>query len=528
MPSLLSLHSLGYRLPDGTPVFDGLNLSFGPVRTGIVGRNGSGKTTLLHLLAGELQPSTGSVTVDGRIGQMRQIPETDAGTVAAVLGVADALERLRRLDCGTGSAEDSAEADWSLPAQIEMALGALGLPSLAPDRLVSSLSGGQRTRLELARLALEEPDFILLDEPTNNLDADGRDAVLELLGNWRTGAIVVSHDRTVLGEMDAIVELTGVGVGFFGGGWEDYAERKAVELASARRDLANAERQLEELDRRTRQTRERKAHRDARGARMAAKGGTPKIILGGMRSNAEATSGDLTRLAERRRSDALDDLAAARSEVEILAPMTVALRPTGLPAGRTVLQLAGVAAAYDGGEPVLADLDVAIAGPERVAITGANGSGKSTLLKVATGALPPLRGTVRITPRHAMLDQQVAVLDLDQTVRQNYLRLNPQDGENACRAALARFMFRAEAAQQPVGTLSGGERLRAGLAITIGSGNPPELLILDEPTNHLDLQAVAAVEAGLRAFDGALLVVSHDRAFLDAIGITRWIELSRT
>ena len=136
------------------------------------------------------------------------------------------------------------------------------------------------------------------------------------------------------------------------------------------------------------------------------------------------------------------------------------------------------------------------------------------------------RGTVRITPRLALLDQQVAMLDPALTIRENYLRLNPGDSENACRAALARFMFRAEAALKPVGQLSGGEMLRAGLAATIGSSQPPELLILDEPTNHLDIHAIAAVEAGLRAYDGALLVVSHDRAFLNAIGIHRMIELA--
>jgi len=134
-------------------------------------------------------------------------------------------------------------------------------------------------------------------------------------------------------------------------------------------------------------------------------------------------------------------------------------------------------------------------------------------------------GTVSITSRCALLDQQVALLDPAQTIRENHLRLNPGDTENACRAALARFMFRADAALKRVGELSGGEMLRAGLAVTIGSSLPPELLILDEPTNHLDIHAIAAVEAGLRAYDGALLVVSHDRAFLGAIGITREVAL---
>lgn len=183
------------------------------------------------------------------------------------------------------------------------------------------------------------------------------------------------------------------------------------------------------------------------------------------------------------------------------------------------------AAIRRGGRLLFAGVSLELAAGEACALTGPNGSGKTTLLRLATGDLAPVAGHVAITPRHALLDQHVALLDTRLTIRDNYLALHPGENENACRAALARFMFRAEAALQPVGTLSGGEMLRAGLAVTIGSSTPPELLILDEPTNHLDIHAIAAVEAGLRAYDGALLVVSHDRAFLVAIGITREVAL---
>jgi ATPase subunit of ABC transporter with duplicated ATPase domains len=164
-------------------------------------------------------------------------------------------------------------------------------------------------------------------------------------------------------------------------------------------------------------------------------------------------------------------------------------------------------------------------GPERVAVTGPNGSGKTTLLAMITGTLQPWRGTVRVIPDHAMLDQQVSLLDPALSIRDNFRRINPQADENACRAALARFMFRADAALQIAGTLSGGQLLRAGLACVLGGETPPSLLILDEPTNHLDIDSIEAVEAGLRAYDGALLVVSHDAAFLENIGVKRHLEL---
>jgi ATPase subunit of ABC transporter with duplicated ATPase domains len=523
MPSI-QLKALTPATPDGRELFTNLDLTFGPHRTGLVGRNGTGKTTLLRIVMGEIAPKSGSLQIDGRIGVLRQSVSGSDESVAEALGISAALARLSRIEAGNGSPEDFESADWTLDARIAQSLAAVRLPELDLDRPVATLSGGQRTRLSLASLLLEQPDFLLLDEPTNNLDADGRTAVADLLRNWRGGAIVVSHDRDLLRGMDEIVELTTVGVKSYGGNWDAYEARRAIDLAAAEHDLANAERRLGDVERKAQERAERKAQSDSRGAKLAARGGIPRIVIGGMKRAAQETTGARVRLADKQQAEASADLAAAREEIEILQPLSVTLESSGLPAGRVVLQLDNVTGGYDGLD-IIRDVSLTITGPERVAITGPNGSGKSTLLRLATGTLAPSAGHIRITPRHALLDQQVALLDPALSIRENYLRLNPHDNENACRAALARFMFRAETTLKPVGQLSGGEMLRAGLAATIGSSHPPELLILDEPTNHLDIHAIAAVEAGLRAYDGALLVVSHDRAFLDAIGIAREIAL---
>jgi ATPase subunit of ABC transporter with duplicated ATPase domains len=203
----------------------------------------------------------------------------------------------------------------------------------------------------------------------------------------------------------------------------------------------------------------------------------------------------------------------------------MALPSTGLAAGKEVLRLEGVSAGYDPARPVIEGLSLTLVGPERVAVTGPNGCGKSTLLAVIAGALEPLAGRVRRGTRLALLDQRVSLLDPTQSLLDNFRRLNPEAGDNAARAALAGFMFRAEAAHQAAGALSGGQQLRAGLACTLGGPHPPPLLLLDEPTNHLDLDSIAAIEAGLAAYDGALAVVSHDEAFLEAVGISRQVEL---
>jgi ATPase subunit of ABC transporter with duplicated ATPase domains len=246
-----------------------------------------------------------------------------------------------------------------------------------------------------------------------------------------------------------------------------------------------------------------------------------------LKRRAEETAGAGARLADRKRGEAGDALAAARAKVEVLQPLTVEIAPSGLAANRVVVEVEDVSAGYVPGVPVIEGLSFVMTGPERVAVTGPNGSGKSTLLALLTGRLAPSSGRVRVVAEHALLDQRVSLLDPARSIRDNFRRLHPETGENACRAALARFRFRADAALQLVGTLSGGQMLRAGLACTLGAPRPPLLLILDEPTNHLDIDSLDAIESGLRGYDGALLVVSHDTAFLNAIGVERRLDLCR-
>jgi ATPase subunit of ABC transporter with duplicated ATPase domains len=525
MPATITLSDLGWATPDGHQLLSHLDLSFAAERTGLVGRNGVGKTTLLRLITGELTPQTGTVTTSGRVAVLRQSvqPRPDE-TVADLFGVTEALAVLAAAERGEATADQLANADWALESRLAAALAELHL-DVAPDTRLASLSGGQATRVALAALVFAEPDFMLLDEPTNNLDREGREAVHGLLARWRAGAIVISHDRELLDQMDAIVELTSLGATRYGGNWTHYRERKAIELAAARHDLDDAERRVEEARRSAQAAVERQARRDSAGKKAAAKGGTPRILLGGMKENAENTGAANNRLAERQQREAEAAAASARQRIEILQPLSVTIPSTGLAAGKTVLRLDAVSAGYQPGQPILRDFSLTLIGPERVAITGPNGSGKTTLLSLITGDLPPSAGTVQVSTRFAMLDQRVSMLDPALSIADNFARLNPGADINQCRAALARFMFRADAALQRVGTLSGGQMLRAGLACVLGV-NPPPLLILDEPTNHLDIDAIEAVEAGLTAYDGALLVVSHDPTFLTAIGITRTMELS--
>jgi ATPase subunit of ABC transporter with duplicated ATPase domains len=526
MPASVTISRLSFAGPDGQKLFSNLDLSFGPGRTGLVGRNGVGKTTLFRLITGELTPTSGTVSVSGRIGVLRQQVQPGAAeTIADLFGVRAGLAVLARALAGEASADELAEADWTLEARLEEALHRLGL-QVATDTLLATLSGGQRTRAALAALVFEAPDLILLDEPTNNLDVDGRAAVADLLAGWRGAAVVVSHDRALLETMDAIVELTSLGATSYGGNWSHYRERKALELAAAQHDLDFAERQVREAARAAQQAKERQDRRDSGGRKKAAKGDMPRIVMGGMKRRAEETAGGLTRLAEKEADSAGAQAQAARARIEVLAPFAVQLAPSGLPAGKVVLRANGLSGGHDAEHPMIRDFSLDIIGPARVALVGPNGVGKTTLLKLLTGALRPMAGSVQIGGPIALLDQQVGILDREQSIVENFRRLNPGSSENDCRSVLAAFKFRNDAALQRVGTLSGGELLRAGLACALGGKTPPMLVVLDEPTNHLDIGAIEIVEAGLRAFDGALLVVSHDRAFLENVGVTRQVALT--
>jgi ATPase subunit of ABC transporter with duplicated ATPase domains len=401
----------------------------------------------------------------------------------------------------------------------------VGLAGLDPNRPAAALSGGEATRAALAGLIAAEPDLILLDEPTNNLDAAARDLVTQVLAGWRGGAVVVSHDRGLLRQMDRMVELSSLGAKVHGGNYDLYAARKAEEESAAARDLAEAERQATRVEREAQAARERKAKRDSAGRRFAARGGEPKILLGAQAERAENSGGRANLLAERQRGDAAADLAEAGARVERLRRLDFDLPSSGLAAGKSVLACEEVGFAYPGGAPLLRGLSFRMIGPERLAVIGPNGSGKSSLIRLLTGELEPISGRVTRGVAAALLDQKTALLREEETLLEAFRRLNPEVNDNAAHAALARFLFRNTAARKRVAELSGGERLRAALACVLMSARPPQLLILDEPSNHLDLDSIAAVEAAFRGYDGAMLVASHDRDFLDAVGIDREVRL---
>jgi ATPase subunit of ABC transporter with duplicated ATPase domains len=524
----ITLTSLSAAAPDGHALFGNLDLSFGAERTGLVGRNGTGKTTLLELIAGLRAPLSGAVQRRGTVGYLRQWPDApDNATVAEAMGLADKLTLYRRGIAGEATAAELDAIDWTIEADLEAALARLGLAGLDPEQPYAALSGGQQTRARLAGLLVMKPDVLLMDEPTNHLDRAGRAFIADIVESFAGGVLIVSHDRELLERMDRIVEISALGVTAWGGNYSFFraekdgvAERAASELASARR---HADRTAQAIE----AARQRKESRDAAGKKGRASAGQPKILLDAAKERAEGSTGGLGRLALRQQAEAEDRLAAAKDAVERGRKLNFAVSGAGLPVGKTVLTLDSVTGGPPQDPNVISDLSLTVTGAERIALEGPNGAGKTTLLRLIAGNIAPASGHITCAVRLAYLDQSAASLDAGHSLVENFRRLNPEASDNGAYAALARFHFRNDAARLPPSVLSGGERLRAALACAIAGEQPSGLILLDEPVNHLDIESIEAVEAALNAYRGALIVVSHDAAFLDHIGITRRIRLEK-
>ncbi|WP_405763235.1 ATP-binding cassette domain-containing protein [Streptomyces sp. NBC_01420] len=523
--------NLSFSWPDDTPVFSGLSFTVGAGRTGLVAPNGSGKSTLLKLLAGELRPTAGSVTVEGTLAYLPQsLPLTGDLSVAEVLGVDAVIRALDAVESGDVDEKHFAVIgdDWDIEERTRAQLDRLGLEAIALDRSIGTLSGGQVVSLGLAAQLLKRPDVLLLDEPTNNLDLEARHRLYDTLETWNGSLLLVSHDRALLDRMDRIAELGQEELRLYGGNFTAYEEAVRAEQEVAEKNVRNAEQELKREKREMQQARERAERRASNAARNLKNAGLPRIFAGNMKRGAQEAAGKSGQTHASRVGEAQARLDEAGRAVRDEQRITLDLPDTDVPAGRTVLLCEQVRVRLGDREQFSGEgVDLTIRGPERIALTGPNGAGKSTLLRLVNGDLEPDAGSVRRADgRIAYLSQRLDLLDLDRTVAENFAAYAPHRQEAERMNLLARFLFRGDRAHLPVRVLSGGERLRATLACVLCAEPAPQLLLLDEPTNNLDLVSAGQLESALASYRGAFVVVSHDERFLERIGVERWLRLA--
>ncbi len=574
--------ALSFAWPDGTVVFDRLDLAIGPGTTGLIGANGSGKSTLLRLIAGELRPQSGTIRAAGDVGYLAQdLTLGVQATVSDLLGVTEVRRALHAIEAGSTDPEDFEQVgdDWDVEERVAAELSRLALDHLDLDAPVGQLSGGETVLLHLAALFLRRPAVLLLDEPTNNLDFDARGRLYAAVESWPGVMLIVSHDRELLARVDQIADLSGAEAGqarMFGGNYPAYEQVLAIEREAAERAVRSAAADVRQQRRDVLDTQLKLAQRERYGRKQQAAGGQPRIVMSAKKRNAQVSAGKLRNTQEERLSEAQDRLSEAKDAARADAEIRIKLPGTAVPAGRTVLTARGLAGTawrpgpglapespsgdppHAGHSPAPAEPsspfnklpppDVAppldeliVRGPERIALTGPNGAGKTTLLRafarlaglpgvtVRTVADPlagsgtgsdtgPAAGVGYLPQRLDLLDDSLSVLD-------NVRRAAPSASVNDVRANLARFLFRGNRVNQLAGTLSGGERFRATLAALLLADPPPQLLLLDEPTNNLDLASVQQFTSALASYRGALIVASHDLPFLHSLQITRWLRL---
>ena len=507
----VTVAGLSFSWPDGTPALSGLDVAFGPGRTGLVGANGSGKSTLLALVAGELRADAGTVTTTSVPVLVRQgVGRRTGSTVSDLLGISPRRRALAAVERGTADTADwtTLGDDWEVEERARAQLDALGLPDDL-DRAVGELSGGEAVLTALAGLLVDPPEIALLDEPTNDLDRHARQRLYDAVERWPGVLVVAGHDRELLDRMDRTTELRDGHARTVGGPFSEFARVVEAEQEAARRDVRAASEHLRRQQREWADAQVVLARRKRYAAHDQATKRRPKVIMHELRRRAQVSAGSYRNLHADRLDDARDALGRAEDRVRDDDRIRVDLPATAVPAGRTVLEIGPVRST---GGAASSRSGVTVRGPERIAVTGRNGAGKSTLLRAAErDATVPVG---HLTQRRLLPDPSRSVLD---TVREAAPSSTPQE----VRAQLARFLLGGDTVHRPVSTLSGGERFRVHLARLLLAEPAPQLLLLDEPTNDLDLDSVAALVDALSGFRGALLVVSHDETVLDDLGVTR-------
>ena len=460
--AIISLSNVFFSYDSDVNLFNGVSVAFNDYsRVAIVGDNGSGKTTLLKMLAGQIAPTAGHIEIGAGVYVLNQINAHD------------------------------------------------------------SKSGGERQMTELSRAFDSGAEILLLDEPTNNLDPESKQRFFNRLMSYPFGAVIVSHDRELLQKMDKIVEIANGKLRVYGGNYDFYLAQKRAEQENLLSKYSDTKKQVARLidtmcvAQNTRQHHEAKQHKDAKNSKRSRLEGN---ALKGKSQETDAKKRAIIQKKLNQQITLQQELSAQMQDDKIKIPT-----PNKPFYSKELIQISGLCFGY-GAKQIFNNFDFTMYGGARIRLNGKNGSGKTTLLKLICGELQPQSGIIKTFGKIAYLNQDLSLLDKNETVVDAVMRVAGVLKRDA-HAIAANFGFRGAFSMKKVGVLSGGELLKATLAAVLGGAEQPDLLILDEPTNNLEIKSIAILEDALNQYRGAILLVSHDEIFARNINTDTEIDL---
>lgn len=528
---MLLLQDIGYAHPNKDILFQHISLSVNRQdKIALIGNNGVGKSTLLQIMAGRLQPFEGVMRTDGQPYYIPQIfGQYNELSVAEALQVADKLRALKAITEGDAAIENFSilDDDWGIEERCHDALARWGLEGVDIDRPMSTLSGGQKTKVFLAGIAIHEPEIVLMDEPSNHLDKGSRALLYDYIQEANSALVVVSHDRMLLNLLNTVGELSSNGMTTYGGNYEFYAEQKAIAAHALTEDLRSKEKALRKAKEVERQAIERQQKLDARGRKKQEKAGMPTIVLHMMRNGAENSTARMKDVHAEKTSTISQELNELRKELPDKDKMKLGFDASALHTGKIMIRVKDINYKYDNQMLWKQPMSFEINSGERIAIAGANGAGKTTLIQMMLGKLQPANGTIQRADLKAIyIDQDYSLVNKGLDVYEQALQYNTANLEaHVVKSRLTHFLFNREDWDKPCATLSGGEQMRLILCCLTLSNKAPDMIIMDEPTNNLDIQNVEILTEAINEYKGTLIVVSHDAYFLEEIGVGRVIEV---
>lgn len=528
---MLILQNISYALPNRDVLFSNISLNLNsPDKIALIGKNGVGKSSLLKIIKGELIPSQGKLQLETQPYYLPQIyGQFNHLRVSEALGIKEKLQAFHAILAGDASEENYAllNEDWAIEEKCEAALRYWQLTGIDLDQELESLSGGQKTRVLLAAISIQEPSLILMDEPSNHLDTAGRTLLYKFIQSSSSSLLIVSHDRKLLNYLNVICEMQRDGIRTYGGNYDFYRAQKEIEAKALKQNLLNREVSLRKAKKKQKETQERQQKLDTRGKKKHQKSGTPRIMMNKLKNDAEHTSSSLKNLHNKKIDHISQELRDLRASLPEIDKMKLGFEDSALHKGKILFEAAGINYSYGDKSVWKKNLSLHINSGQRLALKGSNGSGKTTLIKLILGDLEPSMGSLKRTINQAVyIDQEYSLIDGKYKLyEQAQLFNSSQLQEHEVKIRLNRFLFGKEYWDKSCSALSGGERMRLILCCLTLSQQAPDLMVLDEPTNNLDIQNIEILTKAINQYKGTLLVVSHDERFLEEINIDAQVEL---